>query len=159
VRPFGFAATRLRPRRAVVTYVWRSLVRHSLEARMLEATPIALVHAFVGGLDATSAQAANARAKEGVELAAHFGLTAEARAVESAATPWRPLLRLAQDASAAVLVTGAGSGGPVTSALAGSVSAGVVHHATIPVLVVPAGVARPPASARPADDATVTSAG
>jgi nucleotide-binding universal stress UspA family protein len=57
-------------------------------------------------------------------------------AVESRSPAWRALTATADTRDAAVTVAGSQGHGRVASALLGSVSAGLVHHAELPVLVI-----------------------
>jgi nucleotide-binding universal stress UspA family protein len=54
-----------------------------------------------------------------------------------AVTVWRAILDAADENDAAVVVVGARGRSGIGSALLGSVSYGVVHNSTLPVLVVP----------------------
>jgi nucleotide-binding universal stress UspA family protein len=141
-----FAARHLRRHRALVTHVWASPVRHSVDVGLLTRLPSDTVHEFITDFD--DAYAAHARdiAERGVAEAQELGMDAEARIVESSVTPWRPLLELAGTERSTLIVSGAERTGIVTSAL-GSVSSGLVHHATTAILVVPRTGAAAPADA------------
>src|SRR5215218_221523 len=65
-------------------------------------------------------------------------LPAGRQAWRSWTTAWPSLIALAGEHDARLIVVGSHGISPVTSALLGSVAAGVVHHAKRPVLVVPA---------------------
>lgn len=134
-----FAAQHTRIRRAVVACAWRSPV----DARRLRTALADAIRGFVDDYEAVVAEVAHERAAAGSELARSLGIAAEARAVESGATPWHTLLEVAESEDAAVVVCGAGHAGPIASALIGSVSSGLVHHAELPVLVVPVTAADP----------------
>ena len=56
--------------------------------------------------------------------------------MESSSTAWRVLTATAETRDATVIVAGSQGHGGVASVLLGSVSAGLVHHAERPVLVV-----------------------
>jgi nucleotide-binding universal stress UspA family protein len=88
------------------------------------------------GLDHTAAQEASATAAEGVELASAVGLTAEPVAVEAMGPPWQSISDLADHHHAALIVVGSRGLTGLRSALLGSVSSAVVHHAHHPTLVV-----------------------
>ena len=71
-----------------------------------------------------------------MELARAAGLDARGEAVESGSTAWRVLAATAETRDAAVVVAGSQGHGAVASVLLGSVSAGLVHHAERPTLIV-----------------------
>ena len=75
---------------------------------------------------------------DGVELASQAGLEASGEAVESSSTAWRVLTATAETHDATVIVAGPQGHGRVASVLLGSVSAGLVHHAERPVLIIQA---------------------
>jgi nucleotide-binding universal stress UspA family protein len=99
----------------------------------------------VAELDASTERRVRATAGEGAELAAAAGFDprplaprALARAAErDTATVWRAVLAAADEEDAEVIVLGSRGGSGFTSVLLGSVSYGVVHHATRPVLIIP----------------------
>jgi len=76
------------------------------------------------------------RAKEGAELAASAGFSAEARA-EVAAPTWEGVIHVADEIDAAAIVIGSRGLTGVKEALSGSVSHAVAEHAGRPVLIVP----------------------
>jgi nucleotide-binding universal stress UspA family protein len=88
-------------------------------------------------IDDASKKAAGERAQQGAELAIAGGLDATARDREQETTTAEAILAGAKDASADVIVVGTRGLTGVKSLLLGSVSHGVVHHADVPVLVVP----------------------
>ena len=81
-------------------------------------------------------QQALERAKEGAELAASAGFSAEARA-EVAAPTWEGVIHVADEIDAAAIVIGSRGLTGVKEALSGSVSHAVAEHAGRPVLIVP----------------------
>jgi nucleotide-binding universal stress UspA family protein len=127
----------LAPRSAVVVHVWESLAG-------------ALLHTDVAGLTGTMREAAaevdeeerrdaERIATEGAKLAVEAGFDAEGRALQGRPKAWPALLIAAEAVEADVVVIGARGLGVVKSALLGSVSSGLLHHADRPVLVVPPG--------------------
>jgi len=142
------AGALLGPRPAVVAHVWDSL--SSL-----------LLHTDVSGLTGTMREAANELdeqdrrdaervAAEGAELAREAGFDPEAHALQGRPKAWPTLLAKADAIDAAVVVIGSRGQGAVKSALLGSVSSGLLHHARRPVLVVP-----PTADGTPAGPALI----
>ncbi len=98
---------------------------------------------FVAGMadydeiDAASEKLAGDRAREGAELASSNGLQATARARVQESTTAEAILAEAAEIGAEVIVVGPRGLGDVRSLLRGSVSHALVHHTTVPVLVVP----------------------
>ena len=135
------AAGRLLPgRRALVVHAWESPLRHSLSGRALSGVPVTEVGEFTKDLETWLRETAEATVADGVELAKKAGLQASGEAVESSSTAWRVLTAAAETRDATVIVAGSQGHGGVASVLLGSVSAGLVHHAERPVLIVRAPV-------------------
>ena len=131
------AAGRLLPgRTALVLNAWESPLRHSLSGRALSGAPVADIRGVTGDFETWLGEAAGATVEDGVELARKAGLEASGEAVESSSTAWRVLIATAETRDAAVIVAGSQGHGRVASVLLGSVSAGLVHHAERPVLIV-----------------------
>ena len=131
------AAGRLLPGRAVqVVHAWESPVRHSVPGRALSGAPLAEVREVTGDFDAWLRDAATVTVEDGVGLARQAGLEASGEAVESHSTAWRVLTATAETRDASVIVAGSQGHGRVASVLLGSVSAGLVHHAERPVLII-----------------------
>ena len=99
----------------------------------------------VNDLDAGLAERAQALAVEGAQIAAEVGFDAQpvarrvlSKAVErDTATVWRALLEIAEENDAAVIIVGRRGLSGIGSALLGSVSYGLVHNSSRPVLVMP----------------------
>jgi nucleotide-binding universal stress UspA family protein len=85
-------------------------------------------------------QGAKETAAEGAQLAEAAGFEAEPRCVEHADETWRAILHCADEVGASMLVAGAQGRSGLRRALLGSVSTGLVHHARVPVLIVPGAV-------------------
>jgi nucleotide-binding universal stress UspA family protein len=78
-------------------------------------------------------------AQQGTERARALGLDAQARAAAADAGAASALLELAHELAADVLVCGTRGRGAFTRALLGSTSTSLLHHADLPLLVVPDG--------------------
>jgi len=131
------AAGRLLPGRAVrVVHAWESPLRHSVSGRALSGAPLAEMRAVSDDFETWLREAAEATVEDGVGLARKAGLEASGEAVESSSTAWRVLTATAEARDAAVIVAGSQGHGRVASVLLGSVSAGLVHHAERPVLII-----------------------
>ena len=132
------AAGRLLPgRSAVVLHVWESPYRYSRTAKALARGPVDDVREIIAVLDQALADVADERTRTGVELATRAGLVAVGETLESEAGIAQAVAAHAREHDAAVIVCGARGLGGVRSALLGSVSSGLVHHADRPTLVVP----------------------
>lgn len=82
---------------------------------------------------------ARAEAAEGAELALEAGFaTAEEHAFAGAGPVWARLLDAASSAAADVIVCGSHGHDVLMRVIVGSVSYGLIHHAELPLLVVPA---------------------
>ncbi|HEY1277671.1 MAG TPA: universal stress protein [Thermoleophilaceae bacterium] len=129
------AGALLAPRRAVVAYVWGSLASLLLhtDVSRLGGTVFEAAHE----LDAEDRERAEARAAEGAGLAREAGFDATPVGAMGKPKAWPTLLELARRHDAAAIVVGSRGLGGVRSALLGSVSSGVLHHAQLPVLIVP----------------------
>ena len=131
------AAGRLLPGRAAfVVHAWESPYRRSVTGRALSHAPLPEIREVTGDLETLLRETAEATVEEGVELARAAGLEAGGDAVESGSTAWQVLAATAETRDAAVVITGSQGHGAVASVLLGSVSAGLVHHAERPMLVV-----------------------
>jgi nucleotide-binding universal stress UspA family protein len=137
-------------RSAIVLTVWESvgsaILRHAPSgATELGREAREISEEVVEELDSRTAESALATATEGAALAAAAGFDARplapravARAAErDTATVWRAVLAAADEADAEVIVLGSRGRSGVASMLLGSVSYGVVHNSTRPVLIVP----------------------
>jgi nucleotide-binding universal stress UspA family protein len=118
------------PRPVVVLAVWQDLA----------AIPsFAWAPAGIGGLDELldeARQGAERMAEEGVEVAKRAGLDATADTAEASGPVWDAIIRRADERDVAAIVMGSRGYGGLRSALLGSQSTGVMHHARQPVFVV-----------------------
>jgi nucleotide-binding universal stress UspA family protein len=125
----------LSDRRAVVCYAWSGLSRAILRADPAQ-LPGALRDAATE-LDQFDLEASEKVAADGARLAGAAGFRATPLAVRETRKTWDALLDAAARNRASVVVTGAHGLSGIGRAVLGSVSTGLVHHAPLPVLVVP----------------------
>lgn len=131
------AVASILPRRAaVVVHVWLSPARPMYSGPTIGEVPISVAEAPTTDLYALIAAQARACADEGAALAQEVGLDARGVAVESAFGEWHVLSATAEEERAAVIVTGCRGRTALASTVLGSVSAGLVHNAERPVLIV-----------------------
>lgn len=130
------AAGALFSRPAVVVNVWQSLAGVFLRTDVDRLT--GTMGDAAAELDAADAEAAQARATEGAELARAAGLEAVPVSTRANGRVWRAVLEEGDRRDCAAIVTGTSGLSRLESTLLGSVSHGVLHHATRPVLTVPA---------------------
>jgi nucleotide-binding universal stress UspA family protein len=97
-------------------------------------------------LDEAAEKAAQGLAAGGAEIARAAGLTAGTAVARAQGPIWPPILSAAEERDAAAIVIGSRGLSGIKSIVLGSVSGGVVHHATRPVLVVRHGIAHPAAT-------------
>ena len=132
----------------LICYDGTSAARRAIEwaGSFLRGSDVVVLHLWdspaVGGVFAPSPgdapprrERAVAIADEGVELARAVGLQPR-RLVVGTGVNWQSILLVAEDEQARMIVLGARGVEGLAAAL-GSVSQGVVHHARIPVVVVP----------------------
>ena len=125
----------LAPRPAIVAHVWDSLAALMLHTDVRGLT--GSMREAAEELDEEDRRDAERIAAEGAELAREAGFDAEAHALQGKPKAWPTLLAKADEMDAAVVVIGSRGQGAVKSALFGSVSSGLLHHAHRPLLVVP----------------------
>jgi nucleotide-binding universal stress UspA family protein len=106
-----------------------------------------LVQTTLDEIEAETAEETGATADAGVERARAAGLDAEPRPTLADPPTWRALLSAAHDAGADVLVSGTRGRGGITRALLGSTATRLLHHADLPLLIVPEGAANSSAGA------------
>jgi nucleotide-binding universal stress UspA family protein len=131
------SASLLSGSRALVVHVWDSLsalLLHTdvsrLKGTMREAAE---------ELDEEDRRQAKLIIEEGLEIAREAGWQAEGHGARGKPMAWPVIVDAAESTDAAVVVTGSRGLGCVSSALLGSISAGLLHHSRRPVLIVPPG--------------------
>ncbi len=121
---------------AVVLNVWYPTA--AATPASLIAIPAAVAARAQEQLDAEAEQQSSATAAEGAEEAKRAGLGATAKVERSHSQAWATICDNATELDAAAVVVGSRGLSPVHSALLGSVSNGVVHNCSRPVVVIPA---------------------
>jgi nucleotide-binding universal stress UspA family protein len=127
-------------RRATVVSVWSGLSSLMLQAP-LAGPPTGAVAEGAELIDEPEQERAVWRADEGARLARAAGFDARPLALEEGRNVWHTLREYAAQHAADVVVVGARGRSRVAAVMLGGVSSGLVHHAPVPVLVVP-GTAR-----------------
>jgi nucleotide-binding universal stress UspA family protein len=94
--------------------------------------------AQISELDTIVRERAGRLLAEGVTAATEAGFNAQGRLEHTGTSAWRTIVEVAGEIDAKLIVLGSRGRSGVESALLGSVSSSVVHHAGRPVLVVPA---------------------
>ena len=87
-------------------------------------------------LNAEAQRRAESLAKEGAEAARSAGLEANHLATLSSGNIWSEIVRVAGERGVAAVMVGSRGLSDIKSILLGSVSSGVVHHSSRPVVVV-----------------------
>ena len=130
------AARLLAGRPALVVHAWSSPLRRSYAGSAVAAVPLPELSELTSDLGEIFAEQAREGAEEGVTRAREAGLAAQAMAPEGPPGIWRALSATARHEGASVIVAGCRGRGAVASTILGSVSAGLVHNAELPVLIV-----------------------
>jgi nucleotide-binding universal stress UspA family protein len=123
------AAKLLGPRPALVLTVWQ-------DAAAIPAFAWAAPMPDLDDLLSAAREGARRVAGEGVEVAGAAGFAATPLVVESGGPVWGAVVEAADAHDVAAVVMGSRGLSGVKSILMGSVSSGVLHHATRPVVVV-----------------------
>lgn len=126
----------LRPRPAVIATVWHSVL--AAAPASLVGMPSGVAWAGAEKLDADARHVAELTAEDGAALLDPDRWPVTERPIETLRGTWQPLVEAADDADAAVVVTGTRGRSRVAAALLGSTAEGLLRHAGRPVLLVPA---------------------
>lgn len=128
-RALKYAARLLRPQKVEILTAWEPL--HRQAARAITLSTVGLEH------EDPAYEAGRATCREGVELAESLGLQARAHMVESATAIWSAIVDSALELRPDVIVTGTRGVTGWKSLWQSSTADNVVHHAGIPVFIVP----------------------
>ena len=118
---------------AVVANAWTTFEEAAPGA--LLALPGNMVREGAQALDDAGRETAEQLAAEGAELARAAGFDAEPRAVRSSGPFFAALIDAADELDARVIVAGSRGRSTLAAAILGSVSTGLLHHTTRPVLI------------------------
>jgi nucleotide-binding universal stress UspA family protein len=129
------AAGVLSVREAVTETIWTPYGR--VAAAGVAGAPVGVTSKAVSELDKAVEARAQETAREGARLAAASGLEARAEASPASGPLWCTLRDGAEEHGSPAIVMGSRGRGSVASAVLGSTSSAMVHHAHIPILVVP----------------------
>jgi nucleotide-binding universal stress UspA family protein len=130
------AGEMLAPCPAVVLTVWEPVASWvPYDPATIITAPLSRLTSNALHLDEIIRDVAREQMERGAELALNAGFEAEGRLERG--KPWHEISRVADELDADAIVVGARGLGRVGSALLGSVSLAVVHHARRPVMVVP----------------------
>jgi nucleotide-binding universal stress UspA family protein len=134
-RAIAVATTLMAGADILVVCVYRSLL-DAAGVALLGASE-ELVRGGARALDAQRRHEAQQTAERGAALAAADGSASEALALAATGAVWAAIEHLAEQRRAAAVVVGERRLSGLGRIVLGSVSSGLVHHATLPVLVVP----------------------
>ena len=132
----GAAARLLAGRSALVVHAWSSPVQRSYAGSAVAAVPLPEFSELTSDLGEIFAEQGREVAEEGAARAGESGLAAQPIAPEGAPGIWQTLSATALAEGASVIVAGCRGRGALSSTILGSVSAGLVHNAELPTLIV-----------------------
>lgn len=130
------AGALLQPGPAVVVTVWSTLWQAAPSA--LLALPGGVVSEAVTDIDSTTRETAEQIAAEGARLAAAAGFDSKPHVTRVDGAFFAELVRCADELDVTAIVMGSRGRSAVAATILGSVSTGVLHHTSRPVLVVQA---------------------
>jgi nucleotide-binding universal stress UspA family protein len=122
-------------REVVIESVW--IAYSGVAAGGVAGAPVAVLSRASEELDRAVADRASQLAHSGVREAATHGLEARAEALQANGPVWSTLRDAAETHGSPAIVVGSRGRGGMTTAVLGSTSSALVHHARLPVLVVP----------------------
>jgi nucleotide-binding universal stress UspA family protein len=129
------AARLLSAREAIVETVWVAYM--PVAGAGTAGAPVGVVIRAAEQVDREIALRARRTAEEGTRLAVAAGLEARPGPIQAVGTVWRTLIHSAREHRAPAVVVGSRGRSAMGAALLGSVSTGLVHHAPVPILIVP----------------------
>lgn len=133
-RALAEGAARLAARDGVVVVAWSSHERSAGLGRL--AMPDSVTREAIAALDADAERAAGDLAVEGVAQLTAAGWAAQAVTRSTTTNAWAAILAAAEEHAARTIVVGSRGRSGLKAAVLGSVSAGLLQHSPVPVLLV-----------------------
>lgn len=121
-------------RKVVVLTIWQPIA-----AQLARIGSFGPITGFDGEeqVDLQEQRAAAAAADEGAQRASELGFDATSRVEETRSAVWEAIVGVADDIDAVLILCGSRGRSSMETALLGSTSHGVLHHAHRPVLIAP----------------------